>query len=174
MALNPGESRLMPCSHHRLSITIVISSAVLLSACAGYSPNDRMLGNSQEHVIQAMGKPAIEITTPEGRVMQYPRGPFGKHTYFVYLNSDGEVVRWTQVLDEKNFDLIKPGMHRDEVISSIGQSRDTFGLGRNRGYVWNYRYVNTFCFWFQIEFSTENLVRSTGYSKPPECRVRGN
>ncbi len=159
-------------SHHRLSIATMISLAVLLNACAGYSPNDRMLGNSREQVIQVMGNPAIEIATPEGRVMQYPRGPFGKHTYFVYLNEDGKITGWTQVLDEKNFARIKPGLHRDEVVAIIGPSRDTFGLARNRGYVWNYRYITPHCFWFQIEFAGDDTVRSTGYGQPPECRVR--
>jgi hypothetical protein len=80
--------------------------------------------------------------------------------------------RWTQVLDEKNFERIVPGMTRDQVIEIIGESKDRFGLARGRGYVWNYRYVNPFCFWFQIEFAADDTVRSAGYGKPPECRVR--
>ena len=103
--------------------------------------------------------------------MMYPRGPFGKHTYFVYLNRDGEVERWTQVLDEKNFTQIKPGMRRDEVVAIIGESKAVFGLARDRGYVWNYRYITPHCFWFQIEFASDDTVRSTGYGQPPECRI---
>ena len=158
--------------HHRLSIAILISLTVLLSACASYSPNDRLLGSRREQLIQFMGKPTLEIVIPDGRVMQYPRGPFGKHTYFVYLNEEGAITRWTQVLDEKNFARIKPGMQRDEVVNTIGPSLDTFGLARDRGYVWNYRYITPHCFWFQIEFTNDNTVRSTGYGRPPECRVR--
>jgi hypothetical protein len=161
-------------AHHRLSIAMLTSMALLLNACAGYSPNDRLLGSNREQVIQVMGKPAIEIAIPEGHVMQYPRGPFGKHTYFVYLNPDDKVERWTQVLDEKNFARIKPGMHRDEVVAIIGESKAVFGLARDRGYVWNYRYITPHCFWFQIEFTSDDTVRSTGYGQPPECRVRGN
>lgn len=164
----------MPCSHHKLPMVVVILLALLLSACAGYAPNNRMLGSSREQVIQIMGPPSTELATPEGQVMQYPRGPAGKQTYFVYLDQNGTLARWTQVLDEKNFALIKPGMRRDEVVAIIGESRDSFGLARERGYVWNYRYVNPHCFWFQIEFTAENLVRSTGYGTPPECRVRLN
>ncbi len=104
--------------------------------------------------------------------MIYARGPFGKHTYFVYMDQDGLVERWVQVLHEKNFEQIKPGMTREEVVSIIGESKDAFGLARHRGYVWNYRYVNPHCFWFQIEFTKEDIVRSTGYGKPPECNIR--
>jgi len=121
-----------------------------------------------------MGQPSTELTTQEGKVMMYPRGPFGKHTYFVYLNPDDKVERWTQVLDEKNFARIKPGMHRDEVVATIGESKAMFGLARERGYVWNYRYVTPHCFWFQIEFARDDTVRSTGYGRPPECRVRAS
>ena len=103
--------------------------------------------------------------------MMYPRGPFGKHTYFVYLNPDDKVERWTQVLDEKNFARIQPGMRRDEVVAIIGESKSVFGLARDRGYVWNYRYVTPHCFWFQIEFASDDTVRSTGYGQPPECKI---
>ena len=154
-----------------LKNTLSGALALCLTACAGYRPSDRMLGNSREQVIQVLGLPSAEINVPGGRALIFSRGPFGKHTYFVYLNEDGSMARWTQVLDEKNFALIKPGMTQDEVISLIGGARDRFGLARDRGYVWNYRYVNPHCVWFQIEFTRENTVRSTGYGKPPECRV---
>jgi hypothetical protein len=129
-----------------------------------------MLGNSREKVIEILGKPTSDLQTSEGTLMIYPRGPFGKHTYFAYFGPDGRATRFEQVLNEKNFDRIKPGMHRDEVISVIGEAKDRFGLARERGYVWNYRYVTPNCFWFQIEFSRDNTVRASGYSKPPECR----
>lgn len=145
---------------------------VLLAGCVSYGPNDLMLGNNREQVIQLLGPPSAELTRPSGKIMMYPRGPFGKHTYFVYLGSDNVMEHWAQVLHEKNFARITPGMVRDEVVSIIGESKDTFGLARNRGYVWNYRYENPHCFWFQIEFTSDDIVRSTGYSKPPECRIR--
>ena len=162
----------MTLPRYRLTSAIIFTATLLLCACAGYGPDNRMLGNTKEQVVQILGQPSTELTTPEGWVMMYPRGPYGKHTYFVYLNRDGTVERWTQVLDEKNFEQIKPNMHRDEVVALIGISKATYGLARNRGYVWNYRYVTPLCFWFQIEFTSDDTVRSTGYSQPPECRIR--
>jgi hypothetical protein len=131
-----------------------------------------MIGGSREQVIRVLGTPSTENTVPEGRVLMYPRGPFGKHTYFIYLNNDGDMTRWTQVLDEKNFDRIRPGMHRDEVVSIIGESKIRDGIAFGRGYVWSWRYVNSHCFWFRAEFTPEDVVRSTMYQKPPECRLR--
>jgi hypothetical protein len=149
-----------------------MSAALLLSACAGYSPNNGMVGSSREQLIQVMGKPAIEVATPNGRIMQYPRGPFGKHTYFVYLDQNDILVSWTQVLDEKNFALIQPGMHRDDVIAIIGESRVSNGIAFGRGYVWSWRYANFHCTWFRAEFTPDHIVRSTMYQKPPECSIR--
>lgn len=155
-----------------LSAGVALFTAVLMG-CAGYAPNDRLLGEHRDKIIQALGSPSTELKSAEGSVLVFSRGSRGKHTYFVYLNQEGKAIRWTQVLDENNFALIKSNMHRDEVIAIIGEAKDTYGLARDRGYVWNYRYVNAHCLWFNIEFSKENVVRSTGYSKVPECRFRG-
>ena len=157
----------------RISIAAIPLIASLAAGCAGYAPDHRLLGEPREKVTQTLGTPSQELKSSDGSVLIFTRGYRSKHTYFVYLNQEGKMVRWQQVLDEKNFALIKPDMHRDEVIGIIGEGQDAYGLARERGYVWNYRYVNAHCFWFNIEFSKENVVRSTGYSKPPECRIRG-
>jgi hypothetical protein len=157
---------------HSISSSIIILLISLLSGCASYGPTNRMIGSSKDDVVSVLGKPSTELPTPDGQLLIYSKGPFGKETFFIYLNHDGIVQRWTQVLDEKNFERIGPGMTRNQVIEIIGESKDRFGLARGRGYVWNYRYVNPFCFWFQIEFAADDTVRSAGYSKSPECRVR--
>jgi hypothetical protein len=158
-------------SRKYISAIFVTLSSLLLYSCASYAPDDLMLGSSREQIVQILGQPTTELTGPDGKVMMYPRGPFGKHTYFVYLNRDGTMERWAQVLNEKNFGQISPRLNRSDVVATIGESKETFGLARNRGYVWSYRYVNPHCFWFQVEFSAEDIVRSTGYSKSPECRI---
>jgi hypothetical protein len=157
---------------HSITSVLIIASLVLLNACAGYGPTNNMVGSSRDDIVQVLGKPTTELQTADGQLLIYSKGPFGKETFFVYLNRDGVMQRWAQVLDEKNFERIIPGMTRDQVIEIIGESKDRFGLARGRGYVWNYRYLNPFCFWFQIEFAADDTVRSAGYSKPPECRVR--
>jgi hypothetical protein len=167
-------NQVMIMSYTKSSIAsvLIIALLFLLTACAGYAPTNTMIGSGRDNIIQVLGKPTTELQTADGKLLIYSKGPFGKETFFVYLNQDDVMQRWTQVLNEKNFDRIVPGMTRDQVIETIGESKDRFGLARNRGYVWNYRYLNPFCFWFQIEFTAENTVRSSGYSKPPECRVR--
>jgi hypothetical protein len=155
--------------YSKASSTLIL---FMLLGCAGYGPNDQMIGSTRDVVIKILGKPSGELTTFDSRVMMYPRGPYGKHTYFVYIDQNGQMTGWNQVLNEKNFDLIKPGMTKDEVISIVGESKVNEGIAFGRGYVWSWRYVNFHCSWFRVEFTPEDTVRYTMYQKPPECRVR--
>ncbi len=124
-------------------------------------------------MIAELGQPRpLPENLENAKRLDFPRGPFGKHTYAIYFDESGRVTNFQQLLNEQNFRSITAGMTRNEVIERIGISTDTFLIGRNRGYVWNYRYETARCQWFQIEFTAEDMVRSAGYGTPPECRVR--
>ena len=161
----------------RISISAATSSLILAGCATSYAPSADILGSTPAEVIARLGPPLPQPESLEGiRRLDFPRGPYGRHTYFVYFNEAGKAERFNQVLDEKNFRLIKSGMDKTEVVDLIGVSRDTFSLARDRGYVWNYRYISnnsTQCQWFQIEFTPEGKVRSTGDGRPPECRIGG-
>jgi len=147
--------------------------SLLFSACVTYSPSERFIGMSREQVIAAMGRPyPVPDELDQAQRLDFPRGPSGKHTYRVQFDTEGKATSYQQLLNEENFRLIKPGMDVDEVIDLIGMSRDSFGLARNRVYVWNYRYFTPICRWFQIEFTAEHKVRSSGYGLPIECRPK--
>ncbi len=157
----------------RMSIAF-LAGALLLSGCAtSYAPSPEIVGATPDEVIARLGPPTPR---PESlskvRRLDFPRGPYGRHTYVVYFDEQGRAERIAQLLDEKNFARIKPEMGQAEVVEIIGVSRDTFLLGRDRGYVWNYRYITPLCQWFQVEFTLEGKVRSTGYGQPPECRMK--
>ena len=148
-------------------------TTTLLAGCKTYGPSERFIGLSREEVIAQMGNPyPAPPDLSQAQRLDFPRGPFGKHTYSLRFDADGKVVSYKQLLTEENFRQITPGMDVNEVIERIGMSRDTFKIGRGRGYVWNFRYVTPLCQWFQIEFTAENKVRSTGYGMPPECRPK--
>ncbi len=155
------------------SSAVVVLVASISSGCAGYAPNERFIGMSREQVIAELGAPRPR---PENlataKRLDFPRGPAGKHTYSVYFNESGQASGYRQLLTEENFQTIVPGLEVREVIERIGIATDTFVIARNRGYVWNYRYENTQCRWFQIEFTAEDKVRSAGYGFAPECRPR--
>ncbi len=142
----------------------------LLTACSGYAPPANVTGMTQADLVTQMGQPDTLRQTARGTRLEFPRGPMGHHTWFVDVAPDGKVVQAEQVLTELNFNLITPGMSQDEVRQRLGRPSETQGLGRSRGVVWNYRYENHFCQWFQVELSLEKQVRSTGYGQPPECQ----
>ncbi len=141
--------------------------AAIVSACAGYAPSNNLVGQHRVSVIQELGQPEREYAIEGKKKLHFPRGPGGRHTYFVYLNDEDKVIEWEQVLTEERFNQIVPGMSKEQVIDLIGISRITNSLARNRGYVWHYRYWNTRCASFVIEFTPENTVRSADY------RIRG-
>lgn len=143
--------------------------AAFLSACAGYGPTADMAGQNRDQVVALMGPPETTRQIDGGTRLEYPRGPYGLHTWFVDLDASGRVVRSEQVLTEARFTQINPGMSADEVRARLGRPGEVQGLGRERGMVWSYRFVNPFCRWFQVEISLENVVRSAGYGEPPEC-----
>ena len=152
----------------RLFLTIFVLCVVaIVSACAGYAPSADTVGQPREALIQKLGQPEREYAVDGKRKLQFPRGPGGSHTYFVYLDDEDRVVDWEQVLTEARFNQILPGMTKDQVIDLIGISRITHGLARERGYVWHYRYWNTGCSSFVVEFALDDVVRSAGY------RIRG-
>ena len=141
----------------------LVCVATLVSGCAGYAPNAKIVGQTKAFVIQTLGQPERENLINGNIQLQFPRGPRGSHTYFVYLDAEERVTGWEQVLNEERFNQIAQGMTREQVIDLIGISRITHGLARERGYVWHYRYFNQQCKSFVIEFTKEDVVRSAGY-----------
>jgi hypothetical protein len=143
-----------------------------LSSCATYSPSTELIGLSSDLVIQRMGTPSSKLTDDNGFRLVYARGPFGKHTYFLYFSPDDKLLRSEQVLKESFFSLIKPGMSEEEVLNTIGPSKILMGGGKSSWTVWNYRYENSLCRWFQVEFKSDKRVKSAEYGLPPECNIR--
>ncbi len=152
--------------------TILLALTVVLSGCAGYGPTQEFIGLTRNATIARLGTPdPMPADLDSARRLDFPRGPAGKHTYAVYFDAQGIVTDYRQLLTDENFAKIVPGLDESAVVDLIGVSRITFGLARNRGYVWNYRYVTPHCQWFQVEFTAEKKVRSAGYGLPPECRA---
>lgn len=144
----------------------------LLQACSGYAPPDLLAGISREALLARMGPPDMVRPMDSGTRLEFPRGPFGKHTWFVYLDAQGRAIRSEQVLTEDNFNRVHPGMTQDELRRLLGRPGEVQGLARSRGEVWSYRYENPFCNWFQVELSLQREVRSAGRGPAPECNSR--
>ena len=159
---------------HRLLFWNWLMLCLLLAACSGYASPDALIGMNRDQLVALMGQPDLERQYSDAIRLEFPRGPYGRQTWFVYLDVSGRVSRAEQVLDEENFSLINPGMSQDDVRKLLGRPGEVQLLGRSRGEVWSYRYENNSCLWFQVELSLEQEVRSAGYGEPPECRAHGD
>lgn len=145
---------------------------ISLTSCSSYSPTSEMIGLPSDVVIQRMGSPTMKISDDDGLRLFFARGPFGKHTYVMYFSSEDRLIRSEQVLTEPIFSLIKPGMTKEEVINLVGPPKIMMGGRKSSWTVWSYRYENSLCRWFQVEFTPVDLVKSAEYGRPPECNVR--
>jgi hypothetical protein len=152
------------------SAMIVASVATMLIACAGsYSPPKDLNGHSEAEVVQAMGQPTGRYTLPDnGKRLEYAKGPAGRHTYMIDLDAQGRVVQSEQVLDEHYFDVINPGMKRDDLLRFIGRPCERAGV-RGGGEIWSWRYTNANCLWWQAQLDGQGVVSGTGYATAPGC-----
>lgn len=141
-----------------------------LAGCSSYAPPSDVSSLTPNQLINRMGQPQTRRTLADGGVrLEYPTGPYGKQTWFVDFDASGHAIRSEQVLTEKTFNQITPGMTQNEVRQRLGAPGEVRSLARSRGVVWSYRYENSFCQWFQVEIALDDTVRSAGYGEPPEC-----
>lgn len=142
---------------------------VVLTGCTGFAPDRALLGQDRAAVIAHMGTPARERSLSNGSRLEYPRGPFGKSTFFVFLDASGKVTGWDDVLRPENFYKITPGMSTEEVEFLIGQAQSSWGVAMGNRRVWNYPFHNSICQTFLVVITPEGKVDSTGFGYAPEC-----
>ena len=145
--------------------------ALLLAACAGYGPSGVHPGDSADAVSRSMGAPTARYTLPQGGTrMEFARGPEGKHTYMVDLDTQGRVTAWQQVLTEPNFESVREGWSQDDLLMTLGTPSHRRSGGRQGGEVWSYRYDAVFCRWFQVSVKG-GRVSDAAYGPDPMCDV---
>jgi len=140
----------------------------LLGACAAYDGFSLQAGAARgEDVERVMGQPTIRWSEADGRqTLVYPRGPKGFHTYFVRVDSLGNVLGRENVLDTRHFSRIQLGMTSDEVLRHLGPPVPewTIYFKARDELVWEWRYCDD---WneparFNVLFDgTSRRVRST-------------
>jgi len=148
---------------------LILASVLGLTACSSYAPPASLAGVTEGQLVARMGQPEVRRPIDGGTRLEFPGGTYGRQTWFVDLDARGQAIRSEQVLTEKSFNLISPGMGQDEVRRRLGRPGEMRGLARGRGVVWSYRYESPFCKWFQVEIAADGSVRSAGYGEPPEC-----
>lgn len=141
------------------------------TGCASYGTSSLRVGQPADEATRSMGVPTARYAlTDGGSRLEFARGPFGKHTYMVDVDSGGRVQRWTQVLTEANFEAVKPGTPVQDLLLALGTPSHRRGGGWQGGEVWSWRYQATFCQWFQVSV-IEGKVRDASYGPDPICDV---
>jgi hypothetical protein len=145
------------------------ASVALLSACAGYGPGDLRPGQSEAELRARMGQPTGRYALADGGAkVEYARGPMGKHTYMIDVDTAGRVRGWEQVLTEANFEAVTIAAPQADVRRQLGRPSETRVGWRGVGEVWSYRYDALFCRWFQV-WLVEGRVREAAFAEDPSC-----
>ena len=93
-----------------------------------------------------MGEPVAMHKAPAGlpyaESWEYPRGPFGGHTYMVRINASGQVAQIDQVLTRQTVAQVKIGADtRNEVRKLLGRPGRVMPE-RAGGEYWDYYAIN--------------------------------
>jgi len=155
---------------------ILIRWAALLAAlgtaaCTAIAPGAWPPGTPIADARSTLGGPTGEFALPGGGTrLEFARGSFGRQTYMLDFDASGRLVQSEQVLTEDNFARIVPGMPADEVRRRIGRPADVFNVGWQRLQVWNYRWWQGDCVWFQVSIGQQSgRVTEAGYGHDPMC-----
>ena len=125
----------------------VLVCCAFLAACAAYSGYGLVPGVATEAEVRAaMGEPAARWSLPDGGVqLVYPRGPAGFHTWMVFVDAGGRLLRIANALDGETFARIRPGMTQEEVLRLLGppQPQWTAYFSARDELVWEWRYCDS-------------------------------
>lgn len=123
-----------------------LAALLLLNACASYDGRGLVPGSARiDDVERVMGPPVLRWQDPDGtQQLAYPRGPAGFRTYMVHIGADGRLLRIENVLDDKGFAAVRPGMSKAQVLRVLGPSdpANTQYFPARDELVWDWRFCN--------------------------------
>ncbi|AEG94806.1 hypothetical protein [Ramlibacter tataouinensis] len=145
-------------------LSAVLATA-LLAGCAGNAYNAGRIapGTPRADVVAQAGQPTAVVPLPGGgERLQYSLQPFGQHAYMVDLDAMGRVTQVRQVLAEREFQRIQPGVWTGiDVQREFGPPARVDAVSSWNGPVLTYRWrdaVNTDMF-YHVYLDAQNVVR---------------
>ena len=86
-----------------------VAAAVMLAGCA--HPQLVELGDLETAVVERLGEPMAKTRMEDGTVRwTYSLQPYGQEVWWLFVDETGHVVSREQGLQEKYFNLIRPGV----------------------------------------------------------------
>jgi outer membrane protein assembly factor BamE (lipoprotein component of BamABCDE complex) len=114
-----------------------------LSGCDAQRISELEEGVSTEaDVREKLGAPEAVWDGPDGaQVYEYNRQPEGYQNYQVTIGPEGKMTALRQVLNERTFALVQPGMMMEEVRKLLGKPMKitTYDLKKETHYDWRWR-----------------------------------
>ena len=113
-----------------------------LAGCDYFAEKKLVVGQHTEQDVRAlMGVPDMIWEEESGaKKLEYPRGPMGTQTYFVYIGPDGKYLGMERALVEANFAKVKVGMSQDDARRILGRQTEVTPYVLAREDVWSWRY----------------------------------
>ena len=150
-------------------------ATVALGACTTLAPGGLPAGTSIAEARASFLGPTGEYPLPGGGTrLEFARGAHGKQTYMLDFDASDSLVASQQVLTEQNFATIVPGLPAAEVRMRLGRPAEVFNVPWQRLQVWNYRYVQGDCVWYQVSISAAGRVTESNYGTDPACDAAGS
>ena len=152
-----------------LRSTLAMAMAAL-GACSSLAPGGLPLGTPIGEARASFLGPTGEYPLPDGGTrLEFARGAHGKQTYMLDFDASGSLIASQQVLTEQNFATIVPGLPAAEVRMRLGRPAEVFNVPWQRLQVWNYRYFEGDCVWYQVSISEVGRVTESNYGTDPAC-----
>ncbi len=177
MDVSKGRGLQAPVWRRVAHVAFVATLALGLAGCDYFAEKKLKPGvHGEADVRQLMGVPEMIWEEENGeRKFEYPRGPLGSRTYFVYFGADGKFKGMEQALVEANFTRLKPGMSRDDARRILGKQTEVTPYPLKNEEVWSWRYEaegnQTLFFNAHFDPASGRIVRIT---RNTDWRTMGN
>ena len=155
----------------RLVPPMFLAALALLGGCATFAPGGLPPGTNITEARRALFGPTGEYALPGGGTrLEFAHGGLAKQTYMLDFDGSGTLVASRQVLTESNLSTIAPGMPEAELRMRFGRPVWVFGINYPRGQVWNYRFADGDCVWYQVTVGdADHRVVEAGIGTDPAC-----
>lgn len=146
-----------------------VAAAVMLAGCA--HPQLVELGDLETAAVERLGEPMAKTRMEDGTVRwTYSLQPYGQEVWWLFVDETGHVVSREQGLQEKYFNLIRPGVStEDDVWKLWGRCAQKYTFHLVNQHAWMYRYKDFGGFDMAVwpQFDENGVVQSVETTMDP-------
>jgi hypothetical protein len=147
-----------------LKAAALAAIGALLAGCDAQRIGKLEEGLSTEtDVRRQFGEPERVRDEADGsRTLEYPRQPAGRQNYLITIGPDGRMSALRQVLSERYFAMVQPGMTQPQVRDLLGRPAKRVPYRLSHTEVWDWHYLDGMQNkLFSVTFDAEGRVLSS-------------